>query len=150
MDSQSYKTLYVNQETATREWLVVDAKGQTLGRLASRIAYLLRGKHKTSFTPHVDCGDRVIVLNADHVRLTGSKATERAHMWYTGYPGGERFRTQRQYVEKEMGYKVIENAVRRMLPKSRLGRKQFTNLYVYNGTEHPHEAQQPKPIDLNI
>lgn len=150
MDSLSYKTKHLNKATVEPNWVIIDANDQVLGRLASRIAYVLRGKHKPGYTPHVDCGDRVVVINAEKVRLTGSKALDRPKIWHTGYPSGQRTRTPKEYVERVMAYKIIENAVKGMLPRTRLGRKQYTNLYVYNGTEHKHEAQQPQPLELNF
>lgn len=145
MNTLSYKTISANKETAQKEWVVVDAQGEVLGRLASQIARLIRGKHKTNFTPHVDCGDNVIVINADKVRLTGSKMTDKVYVRHTGYPGGQRFTTPRQVLDK-FPERVIEHAVKGMLPKNRLGRRLFTNLYVYAGGQHPHEAQQPTPV----
>jgi large subunit ribosomal protein L13 len=128
----SYKTISANVETATKEWVVVDAKDQTLGRFASHVAYLLRGKHKTNFTPHVDCGDNVIVLNAEEIQLSGTKWDDKEYIWHTGYPSGQRFRS-----------------VKDAKAKNKLGSQMFRNLYVYNGTEHPHSAQQPKSININ-
>jgi len=119
-----------------------------LGRLASRIALILRGKNKASFTPHVDCGDNVIVVNAEKVRLTGDKLTEKVYVRHTGYPGGQRFATPKELLSRKP-FAVVEEAVRGMLPKNRLGAKLFRNLYVYTGPEHPHAAQQPKTITLN-
>ncbi|RIV27311.1 50S ribosomal protein L13 [Fibrisoma montanum] len=145
MNTLSYKTISANSETVQKEWVVVDAQGQVLGRLASQIARLIRGKHKTNFTPHVDCGDNVIVINAEKVRLTGSKMTDKIYVRHTGYPGGQRFATPRLLLEKRPE-RVLEHAVRGMLPKNRLGRRLFTNLHVYVGNEHPHAAQQPKEI----
>lgn len=145
MNTLSYKTISANSETVQKDWVVVDAQGQVLGRLASQIARLIRGKHKTNFTPHVDCGDNVIVINAEKVRLTGSKMTDKIYVRHTGYPGGQRFATPRLLLEKRPE-RVLEHAVRGMLPKNRLGRRLFTNLHVYVGNEHPHAAQQPKEI----
>ena len=148
MDTQSYKTVSANATTVTKEWVVIDAADQVLGRLASRIALILRGKNKASFTPHVDCGDNVIVVNADKVRLTGKKLTEKVYVRHTGYPGGQRFATPKELLKRKP-FAVVEEAVRGMLPKSRLGAELFRNLYVYAGSEHPHAAQQPKTITLN-
>lgn len=145
MNTLSYKTISANQATVQKDWVVVDAQGEVLGRLASQIARLIRGKHKTNFTPHVDCGDNVIVINADKVRLTGAKMTDKVYVRHTGYPGGQRFTTPRQMLEKHPE-RIIEHAVKGMLPKNRLGRRLFTNLYVYTGNEHPHQAQQPKVV----
>ena len=148
MDTLSYKTLSANAGTVTKEWLVIDATDQVLGRLASRVARVLRGKHKPSFTPHVDCGDNVIIINADKVRLTGKKLTDKVYVRHTGYPGGQRFTNPKElFASKPTA--VVEHAVRGMLPKNRLGDKIFGNLYVYAGSQHPHEAQKPKTITLN-
>lgn len=144
MDSLSYKTLFANKDTVKKEWVVIDAERQVLGRLASRVASIIKGKNKPGFTPNVDCGDNVIVINADKVRFTGKKFTDKIYLSHTGYPGGQRFATPREKSSKF----VIENAVRGMLPKTRLGRRQFTNLFVYEGAEHPHAAQTPKTIKL--
>lgn len=143
MDSRSYKTIAANRNTVEKQWLVVDVEGQVLGRAASTIASLLRGKHKPSFTPHVDCGDNVIVINADKIRLTGKKALTKTYLRHTGYPGGQREATFRSLISKHPE-RVIENAVWGMLPKNKLGRQIIKNLKVYAGTEHPHEAQQPE------
>jgi large subunit ribosomal protein L13 len=147
VDTLSYKTISANKATPDKKWVVVDAQSQVLGRLASRVAYIIRGKHKTSFTPNVDCGDNVIIINASKVRLTGKKFNDKEYIRHTGYPGGQRFATPREIMAKKPT-KVVEMAVKGMLPKNRLGRKLFNNLYVYEGTEHPHEAQQPKQIKL--
>lgn len=145
MDTLSYKTVSANSATVQKEWVVVDANGEILGRLASQIAKILRGKHKPSFTPHVDCGDNVIVINADKVRLTGRKMDEKVYVRHTGYPGGQRISTPRMLKEKSASI-LVEKAVRGMLPKNRLGRDLYRNLFVYNGPEHPHAAQQPKEV----
>lgn len=144
----SYKTLSANKETAEKNWVLVDAAGESLGRLASRVAYLLRGKHKTNFTPHVDCGDYVVVINASQIALSGKKVFAKEYISHTGYPGGQRFVTPEQLLDKQPT-KVVENAVRGMLPKNRLGRQMFRNLHVYEGAEHKQEAQKPQSIDLN-
>lgn len=130
-----------------REWFVVDAQGKILGRLASRIAAILRGKHKPTFTPHVDGGDFVVVVNAEKVRLTGRKLQEKVYYWHTGYPGGIKSATAAQLLERKPEW-VIQKAVQRMLPKNPLGRRMLKKLKVYRGPEHPHVAQQPKPLDL--
>ncbi|MCL1973337.1 MAG: 50S ribosomal protein L13 [Bacteroidetes bacterium] len=148
MDTQSYKTVSANAATVTKEWVVIDATDQVLGRLASRIALILRGKNKPNFTPHVDCGDNVIVVNAEKVRLTGNKLTEKVYVRHTGYPGGQRFATPKELL-KHKPFAVVEEAVRGMLPKNRLGADLFRNLHVYIGPDHPHAAQQPKTITLN-
>ncbi len=145
MDTLSYKTISANKATIQKDWVVVDAENQVLGRLCSEIAKIIRGKNKPSFTPHADCGDQVIVINADKVRLTGKKLTDKVYTRHTGYPGGQRFATPREVLAKNPRG-VIEAAVKGMLPKNRLGRALFNNLYVYAGTEHPHAAQQPKEI----
>ncbi len=147
VDTLSYKTISANKNTVNKEWVVIDAKGAVLGRLASQIAMIIRGKHKPSFTPHVDCGDNVIVINADKVKLTGNKMTDKIYVRHTGYPGGQRFQTPRELLSKHPE-RVIEKAVKGMLPKNRLGRRLFTNLHVYAGAEHPHVAQQPKEVKL--
>jgi large subunit ribosomal protein L13 len=147
VDSLSYKTISANAATVNKEWLVIDAADKVLGRFSSQVANLIRGKHKTNFTPHVDCGDNVIIINADKIRLTGKKMTEKVYTRHTGYPGGQRFATPREVMAKD-GRRVVEHAVRGMLPKGRLGRRLFTNLYVYAGDTHPHAAQSPKTIEL--
>lgn len=148
MDTLSYKTLSANKETVNKEWFLIDAKNEILGRLASKAAILLRGKHKTDFTPHVDCGDNIVVINAKKVKLTGKKLTDKKYVRYTGYPGGQRFTTVIELLEKRP-IAVIEKAIKGMLPKNRLGSDLFRNLFVYEGSEHPHEAQKPKEINLN-
>ena len=148
MDSLSYKTISANAATVTKEWVVIDATNEVLGRLASQIAKILRGKNKPGYTPHVDCGDYVIVVNAEKVKLTGDKLTEKVYVRHTGYPGGQRFATAQDYLKKKPEF-VIEEAVRGMLPKTRLGEAIFKNLKVYAGAEYPHAAQNPKAIKLN-
>ena len=148
MDTLSYKTKSANKESVKKEWVLVDANDQVLGRLASRVAVMLRGKNKPSFTPHVDCGDYVIVTNAEKIRLTGKKMTDKQYFRHTGYPGGQIIDTPEKLLARKPGA-VVENAIRGMLPKSRLGRELFRNLHVYVGPDHPHEAQQPKEINLN-
>lgn len=148
MDSLSYKTISANAATVTKEWVVIDATNEVLGRLASQVAKILRGKNKPSYTPHVDCGDYVIVVNAEKVKLTGDKMTDKVYVRHTGYPGGQRFATAQDYLKKKPEF-VIEEAVRGMLPKTRLGEAIFKNLKVYAGAEHPHAAQNPKAIKLN-
>ncbi|MEQ9301405.1 MAG: 50S ribosomal protein L13 [Cyclobacteriaceae bacterium] len=146
MDSLSFKTISLNKATADKQWVVVDVKDQVLGRIASHIAMLIRGKHKPGYTPNVDCGDNVIVINSDHVRLTGKKWTDKEYVRHTGYPGGQRKATPREIMTKKSSTILIESAVRGMLPKTKLGSALFKNLHVYAGTEHPHEAQQPKEM----
>ncbi len=141
----SYKTKSLNAKTADKSWVVIDAENQVVGRLASRVAFMLRGKHKPSFTPHVDCGDNVIIINAEKVRFTGKKWTDKEYVWYTGYPGGQRT-TNPERMMKKNPIGVMEHAVHRMLPKSRLGNKLKRNLFIYAGADHPHTAQQPTKI----
>ena len=148
MDSLSYKTISSNAATVNKEWVVIDATNEVLGRLASQVAKILRGKNKPSFTPHVDCGDYVVVINADKVRLTGKKMTDKVYVRHTGYPGGQRFATPADYLQKRPTF-VLEKAVRGMLPKNRLGDAIFRNLKVFAGAEHPHTAQTPRQIKLN-
>jgi large subunit ribosomal protein L13 len=145
VDTLSYKTISANKATVQKDWVVVDAENQILGRLCSEIAKIIRGKHKASYTPHVDCGDQVIVINAEKIRLTGKKMTDKVYIRHTGYPGGQRFATPREVLAKNPRG-VVEAAVKGMLPKNRLGRSLFNNLFVYAGSEHPHAAQQPKEI----
>jgi large subunit ribosomal protein L13 len=147
MNTLSYKTISASKETSVKEWLVVDAENEVVGRLASKVAMLLRGKHKPSFTPHADCGDYVIVINAEKVIFTGNKTDDKEYIRHSGYPGG-----QRSYTAKQMFVKnpeaIVEKAVKGMLPKNRLGAELFRNLKVVTGSEHPHEAQKPRLIDL--
>lgn len=131
-----------------KTWHVVDADGVVLGRLAAKVATILRGKHKTTFTPHMDCGDNVVVVNADKVKLTGKKRSDKVYYWHTGYPGGIKDRTAEQILEGKHPERVVYKAVERMLPKGTLGREQLKNLRVYVGAEHPHAAQQPQPLDI--
>ena len=148
MDTLSYKTVSLNKATAEKKWLVIDATDLALGRLASRIALILRGKNKPGFTPNVDCGDNVIVINAEKVALKGKKMTNRVYVRYTGYPGGQRFSTPAEILAKRPT-ELIRRAVKGMLPKTRLGDKVLGNLYIYAGPEHPHQAQNPSEIKLN-
>jgi large subunit ribosomal protein L13 len=148
VDSLSYKTKSASAATIQKEWVVVDAESAVLGRLASEIAKVIRGKHKPGYTPHVDCGDNVIVINADKIKLTGKKWTEKEYISHTGFPGGQRFQTPREAAKINPGL-IVERAVKGMLPKNRLGRKLFTNLYVYSGNEHPHAAQNPTPLKFS-
>ena len=149
MDTLSFKTLSVNKATAQKEWILIDATDLVLGRMASKVAKLLRGKYKPSFTPHVDCGDNVIIINADKVKLTGNKWNDRVYLSHTGYPGGQRETTPAQMMAKSPE-KLIKKVVKGMLPKNILAGALLDNLYVYAGSEHPHAAQQPKQIDLNL
>ena len=148
MDSQSYKTISANAKTVNKEWLVIDAEGEVLGRLASQVAKILRGKHKPSFTPHVDCGDYVIVVNADKVRLTGKKMTDKVYVRHTGSPGGQRFANPADTLKRKPEF-LLQHAVKGMLPKTRLGDALLRNLKIYAGAEHPHTAQNPRTIKLN-
>lgn len=145
MDTLSFKTVSSNKATVEKGWVVIDGENMVLGRLASQVARVIRGKHKASYTPHVDCGDSVIVINADKIRLTGKKWDAKEYIRHTGYPGGQRRTTAKQMKAKSSTL-LVENAVRGMLPKNRLGRQLFKNLFVYEGAEHPHEAQQPKEL----
>ena len=148
MNTLSYKTVSANKETVNKEWVVIDAADQVVGRLSSITAKFLRGKYKPNFTPHVDCGDNVIILNAEKIVFTGKKMDDKKYVRHSGYPGGQRFRTPREVLEKKPIW-ILENAIKGMLPKNRLGSELFRNLFVYEGGEHPHEAQKPKTIDLN-
>lgn len=147
MNTLSYKTVSANSETVNKKWILVDAEGQTLGRLASVVARVLRGKHKVDFTPHVDCGDNVIVINAEKVVLSGKKWLEKEYVRYTGFPGGQKFATASEVLAKHPE-RLVENAVKGMLPKNKLGRKIYTNLKVYVGDKHQHEAQKPETVKL--
>lgn len=148
MNTLSYKTISANKATVNKKWLLVDAEGEVLGRLASKVAKMLRGKYKTDFTPHVDTGDYVIVINAEKVRLTGNKWEKREHFSHSGYPGGHK-RTTPAYILAKYPERIVEHAVKGMLPKNKLGSKIFRNLHVIIGSEHNHEAQKPKEIKLN-
>lgn len=148
MDTISFKTISANKGTVTSEWVLVDAENEVLGRLASKVAKMIRGKNKPNFTPHVACGDHVIVINADKIRLTGNKWDQKEYVRHTGYPGGQRFTPARVMMAKRPVF-MVEKAVKGMLPKNRLGSALFGYLHVYAGPEHPHEAQQPTKINLN-
>jgi large subunit ribosomal protein L13 len=145
LDTNSFKTASLNKSTIEKNWVIVDADSQVLGRMASEVAKMIRGKHKPSYTPHVDCGDNVIVINSDKIRLTGNKWTEKQYVRHTGYPGGQRIQTPNQLKAKSSTI-LVEKAVKGMLPGNRLGSQLFKNLFVYEGAEHPHEAQKPKEI----
>ena len=145
MQSRSYSTRTVSDKDVKREWFIVDADGATLGRMTTKIASVLRGKHKPTFTPNMDCGDYVIVINSKKVRMTGKKMTDRPLVRYTGHPGGQRFATPAELIESNPN-KLIEHAVKGMLPKSSLGDKVYTKLFIYEGAEHPHAAQKPKAL----
>jgi large subunit ribosomal protein L13 len=148
VDTLSYKTISANKATVDKQWVLVDAEGQSLGRLASKVAKLLRGKYKPNFTPHVDCGDNVVVINAEKIVLTGNKWNDKTYIRHTGYPGGQRSRTAQELLDKHPE-RLVEQAVKGMLPKNRLGADLFRNLRVYVGAEHDQEAQKPKAINLN-
>jgi large subunit ribosomal protein L13 len=148
VDTLSYKTVSANKNTVQKEWILVDATDQILGRLAARVAMILRGKHKASFTPNVDCGDYVILINAEKIKLSGNKLTQKEYIRHTGYPGGQRTETVENLLKRKPEA-VLERAIKGMLPKNRLGSELFRNLHVFAGDKHPHEAQQPKTIDLN-
>ena len=147
MDTLSYKTISANKATANKQWVLVDAEGQALGRLASKVAKLIRGKHKPNFTPHVDCGDNVIVINAEKITLSGNKWTDKSYIRHTGYPGGQKSLTATELYGKDPA-RVVEKSVKGMLPKNKLGAALFRNLTVVVGTKHAHEAQKPKTINL--
>lgn len=147
MNTLSYKTQSAKKETVEQNWKIVDAEGQTLGRLASVIAAILRGKHKTCYTPHVDCGDYVIVINAEKVRLTGGKMKQKVYLRHSGYPGGQKSKTAQQIMDKHPN-RLIEIAIKGMLPKTKLGRAMYRKLFVYAGSEHSHAAQKPSKLEL--
>ncbi len=149
MDTLSYKTVSLNKATVEKNWVVIDATDLPLGRLSSRVALILRGKNKPGFTPNVDCGDNVIVINAEKVALKGNKMTDRVYTRYTGYPGGQRFTTPKEILASSRPTELVRRAVKGMLPKTRLGAQQLRNLHIYAGTEHPHQAQNPKTINFN-
>jgi large subunit ribosomal protein L13 len=148
VNTLSYRTVSANKATVNKEWLVVDAEGEVLGRLASKVAKLIRGKHKPNFTPHVDCGDNVVIINAEKIKLTGNKWNDKTYVRHTGYPGGQRTLTAIELFGKSPS-RVVEKAVKGMLPKNKLGSALFRNLYVYTGGEHQQEAQKPRTINLN-
>ena len=148
MDTLSYKTISANKATADKQWVLIDAEGQTLGRLASKVAILLRGKHKPNFTPHVNCGDNVIVINSEKINLSGNKWNDKSYIRHTGYPGGQRSLTATEMFAKDPA-RLVEKSVKGMLPKNKLGAALFRNLDVVVGAAHKHEAQQPKTINLN-
>lgn len=148
MDTLSYKTVSGNKETADKKWFIVDAQNQTLGRLSSQVAKILRGKHKTCYTPHADCGDNVIVINAEKVSFSGTKLENKEYVRYSGYPGGQKFTSAQQMLEKHPE-RLIEKAIKGMLPKNTLGRALYRNLKVYTGSEHNHDAQKPEVLNLD-
>ncbi len=148
MDTLSYKTVSANRDTVNKEWVLIDAENEILGRMASKAAVLLRGKHKPNYTPHVDCGDNVIIINAEKIRLTGDKWNAKEYIRHSGYPGGQRSLTATELMAKKPTA-MVEKAIKGMLPKNKLGAALFRNLYVYEGGEHDQEAQKPKKINLN-
>ncbi|OYQ32212.1 50S ribosomal protein L13 [Flavobacterium cyanobacteriorum] len=148
MNTLSYKTVSANKATADKQWVVVDAEGHNLGRFASKVAMLLRGKYKPNYTPHVDCGDNVIVINAEKINLTGNKLEDKTYIRHTGYPGGQRTLSAKNVMAKNPAI-LVEKAVKGMLPKNKLGAELFRNLNVYTGAEHKHAAQSPKTVNLN-
>lgn len=148
MDTLSYKTVSANAATVDKNWVLVDAQDEPLGRLASKIANLIRGKHKTNFTPHVDCGDNVVVINASKIKLSGNKWEDKKYITFSGYPGGQKVATASELMAKKPT-RMLERAVKGMLPNGKLGREMYRNLYVYEGAEHQQEAQQPKEIKVS-
>jgi len=148
MNTLSYKTVSANKETVTKEWLLVDAENEVLGRLASKVAYLLKGKHKVNYTPHVDCGDNVVIINAEKIQLNGKKWEQKKYIRHSGYPGGQTTLSANQLMEKKP-FAMVEKAVKGMLQKNKLGAAQFRNLYVVVGSEHKHAGQNPRAINLN-
>jgi large subunit ribosomal protein L13 len=147
VNTRSYNTKSINKAEANKQWLLVDAENEVVGRLASKVAYLLRGKHKTSFTPHADCGDNVIIINAEKVRFTGNKTNDKEYVRYTGYPGGQRFATPKELLKRKPT-EILTHAIHGMIPKNKLGAVLNANVYIYAGTTHPHEGQNPKKIDI--
>ncbi len=148
MDTLSYKTISANAATANKQWVVIDGENQVVGRLSVAVANILRGKNKVNFTPHADCGDHVIIINAEKIRFTGSKLTDKQYVRHTGHPGGQRFATPKDMLNRKPFF-ILEHAIKGMLPKNKLGSKLFTNLHVCVGPEHPHQAQQPILLDIN-
>ncbi len=148
MNTLSYKTVSANKATVNKQWYVIDAEGEVLGRLSSAVAKILRGKNKPDFTPHVDCGDNVIILNAHKIRLTGNKWADKTYISHTGYPGGQRTINAESLMAKKPT-EMVRKAIKGMLPKNRLAAQQLKNVYIYDSTEHEHEAQKPKTIKLN-
>jgi len=151
METLSYKTISVNRAQAQKEWVVVDATDQVLGRLASKVAKLLRGKYKPTFTPNADTGDNVIIINASKIQITGKKMTDKMYITYSGYPGGQKQQSAAEILAKPNGAeKLVRKAVKGMLPKNKLADRLLTNLFIYAGAEHKQEAQSPKNIDINL
>jgi large subunit ribosomal protein L13 len=147
LNTLSYKTISAKKESVEKNWWIVDADSRVLGRVASEVAKIIRGKHKPSFTPHVDCGDNVIVINAEKIRMTGDKMNSKEYISHSGYPGGQKRLSPKQVMAKKPE-RIFEYAIKGMLPKNRLGRQLFKNLHVYAGDQHPHEAQNPKVLEL--
>lgn len=147
MDAISYRTVHANKATAKKNWILIDAENEVVGRLASKVAYMLLGKHKTDFTPNADNGDNVIIINAEKVRFTGKKLEEKEYIRYTGYPGGQRFATPKELLNRKPT-EILKHAIHGMLPKNKLGSVLNGNVFIYAGTEHKHEAQQPVKVDL--
>ena len=147
MDTLSYRTVSANPSTIKKEWVLIDAEGEVVGRLASIAAQILRGKYKTNYTPHMNCGDNVVIINAEKIRFTGKKMTDKQYVRHTGYPGGQRFSTPKEVLQRKPIF-VLEHAIRGMLPKTKLGDKLYRNLYVYAGPDHKQQAQQPKLINI--
>jgi large subunit ribosomal protein L13 len=147
VNTLSYRTVSANKQTVSRDWILIDAENQVVGRLAAKIANLVRGKHKPYFTPHVDCGDKVVVINADKIRFTGKKMSDKVYLHYTGYPGGQRSITPDKLMAKKPE-EVLTLAVRGMLPGNKLRKEFLKNLFIYAGSEHPHQAQNPKSLEL--
>lgn len=149
MKTPSYKTVFANSATAKKGWVLIDAQNEYVGRVASRVAYILRGKNKTSFTPNTDTGDNVIIINAEKVLFSGNKMEDKEYLRYTGYPGGQRSSTPKELLRKSnKSTEILRHAVHGMLPKSRLGEALKRNLFIYEGSQHPHDAQQPKAVKL--
>jgi large subunit ribosomal protein L13 len=148
VDTLSYKTKSANKETVSKEWFLVDATNEPVGRLSSKVAKILRGKNKPYFTPHIDCGDNVIIINADMVRFTGKKLTDKQYVSHSGYPGGQKIQNPKTFFDKQPE-KILEKSIKGMLPRNRLGRAIYKNLFIYRGIEHPHEGQKPKELKLN-
>ena len=143
------QTSSLRKEDVDKKWILIDAEGIVLGRLASKVSMILRGKHKPSFTPHADCGDHVIIINAEKVKFTGKKLDDKIYYWHTGHPGGIKSRTARQIIEGKFPDRVIRMAVKRMIPKGPLGSVQLSNMKVYAGSNHPHEAQAPEILNIS-
>ena len=143
------QTKSANALNINKKWLLVDAEDVVLGRLATTVSSLLRGKHKSNYTPHVDCGDNVIIINAEKIKLTGNKLNDKTYYWHTGYPGGIKSRTAKKILEGKFPDRIIRLAVKRMIPKGPLGSQQISNMKVYNGSAHPHDAQAPEKLDIS-